>query len=74
MAASEAAGVGKDEIERSCDCRSSFGLRSTLTHDPRTKAVHGARALDWKRSVKVQSVREEECGCGASAPHLHGGI
>ena len=46
----------------------------TSTNDPTTKAVHVARALDWKRSVKVQSVREEECGCGALAPHPHGRI
>jgi hypothetical protein len=73
-AASEAAGVGKDQIERSCDCPSSFGLRSISTHDPTTKEVHVARALDWKRSVNVQSVREEDCGCGASPPHPHGDI
>jgi hypothetical protein len=70
----QAAGVGLDQLERSCDCRSSFGLRGTSTHDATTKAMHVARALDWKRSVKVPSGREEDCGCGASAPHPHGGI
>jgi isoquinoline 1-oxidoreductase beta subunit len=65
MAASEAAGVEKDQVEVQVTfAGGSFGLHSTSTHDPTTEAVHVARALDWKHPVKVQSLREEDFKAG----------
>jgi isoquinoline 1-oxidoreductase beta subunit len=65
MAASEAAGIEKDQVEVHVTfAGGSFGLHSTSTHDPTTEAVHVARALDWKHPVKVQSLREEDFKTG----------
>ena len=65
MAASEAAGIEKDQVEVHVTfAGGSFGLHSTSTHDPTTEAVHVARALDWKYPVKVQSLREEDFKTG----------
>jgi isoquinoline 1-oxidoreductase subunit beta len=65
MAASEAGGIDKDQIEVHVTfAGGSFGLHSTSTHDPTTEAVHTARALDWKHPVKVQSLREEDFKTG----------
>jgi isoquinoline 1-oxidoreductase beta subunit len=65
MAASEAGGFEKDQVEVHVTfAGGSFGLHSTSTHDPTTEAVHVARALDWKRPVKVQSLREEDFKTG----------
>jgi isoquinoline 1-oxidoreductase beta subunit len=65
MAASEASGIDKDQVEVHVTfAGGSFGLHSTSTHDPTTEAVHVARALDWKHPVKVQSLREEDFKAG----------
>jgi isoquinoline 1-oxidoreductase beta subunit len=65
MAASEAAGIEKDQVEVHVTfAGGSFGLHSTSTHDPTTEAVHVAQALDWKHAVKVQSLREEDFKTG----------
>ena len=65
MAASETAGIEKDQVEVHVTfAGGSFGLHSTSTHDPTTEAVHVARALDWKHPVKVQSLREEDFKTG----------
>ena len=65
MAASEAGGIEKDQVEVHVTfAGGSFGLHSTSTHDPTTEAVHVARALDWKHPVKVQSLREEDFKTG----------
>ena len=65
MAASEAAGIDKDQVEVHVTfAGGSFGLHSTSTHDPTTEAVHVARALEWERPVKVQSLREEDFKAG----------
>ena len=65
MAASEAGGFEKDQVEVHVTfAGGSFGLHSTSTHDPTTEAVHVARALDWKHPVKVQSSREEDFKTG----------
>jgi isoquinoline 1-oxidoreductase beta subunit len=65
MAASEAGGIEKDQVEVHVTfAGGSFGLHSTSTNDPTTEAVHIARALDWKHPVKVQSLREEDFKAG----------
>jgi isoquinoline 1-oxidoreductase beta subunit len=65
MAASEAGGIEKDQVEVHVTfAGGSFGLHSTSTNDPTTEAVHVARALDWKHAVKVQSIREEDFKTG----------
>ena len=65
MAASEAAGIEKEQVEVHVTfAGGSFGLHSTSTQDPTTEAVHIARALGWKHPVKVQSLREEDFKTG----------
>jgi isoquinoline 1-oxidoreductase beta subunit len=65
MAASEAAGIDKDQIEVHVTfAGGSFGLHSTSSHDPTSEAVHVARALEWKHPIKVQSLREEDFKTG----------
>jgi isoquinoline 1-oxidoreductase beta subunit len=65
MAASDAAGVERDQVEVHVTfAGGSFGLHSTSTHDPTTEAVHVARGLDWKYPVRVQSPREEDFKTG----------
>ena len=65
MAASEAAGIDKDQVEVHVTfAGGSFGLHSTSTHDPTTEAVQVARALEFKHPVKVQSLREEDFKAG----------
>jgi isoquinoline 1-oxidoreductase subunit beta len=65
MAASEAAGIDRDQVEVHVTLAGgSFGLHSTSNDDPTTQAVHVARALDWKHPVKVQSLREEDFKSG----------
>jgi isoquinoline 1-oxidoreductase subunit beta len=65
MAASEAAGIDKDQVEVHVTfAGGSFGLHSSSTRDPTTEAVHVARALDWKQPIKVQSLREEDFKSG----------
>jgi isoquinoline 1-oxidoreductase subunit beta len=65
MAASDAAGIEKDQIEVHVTfAGGSFGLHSACTRDPTTEAVHVARALGWKHPVKVQSLRDEEFKTG----------
>ena len=65
MAASAAAGIGKDRVRVHVPyAGGSFGLHSSAGHDPASEAVQVARALDWKYPVKVQSLREEELKSG----------
>jgi isoquinoline 1-oxidoreductase beta subunit len=65
MAASEAAGIDKDQVEVHVTLAGgSFGLHSTSNHDPTSEAAHVARALGWKHPVKVQSLREEDFKSG----------
>ena len=65
MAASAAAGIGKDRVRVHVPyAGGSFGLHSTSGHDPTSEAVQVARALDWKYPVKLQSPREEEFKSG----------
>ena len=57
MAASEAAGIDKDQVEVHVTfAGGSFGLHSSARRDPTTEAVQIARALDWKHPIKVQSL------------------
>jgi isoquinoline 1-oxidoreductase beta subunit len=65
MAASEAAGIDKDQIEVHVTfAGGSFGLHSSSTHDPTSEAVQVARELGWKHPVKAQSLREEDFKAG----------
>ena len=65
MAASEAAGIDKEQVEVHVTfAGGSFGLHSTSTHDPTSEAVHVARALHWAYPVKLQSLREEDFKSG----------
>ncbi len=65
MAASEAAGIDKDQVEVHVTfAGGSFGLHSSSGGDPTAEAVHVARALGWKHPIKVQSLREEDFKAG----------
>ncbi len=65
MAASDAAGIDKEEVEVHVTfAGGSFGLHSTSKRDPTAEAVHVARALEWKYPVRVQSLREEDFKTG----------
>jgi isoquinoline 1-oxidoreductase beta subunit len=65
MAASEAAGVDKEQVEVHVTfAGGTFGLHSTSKDDPTAEAAQVARALDWKYPVRVQSLREEDFKSG----------
>jgi CO/xanthine dehydrogenase Mo-binding subunit len=65
MAASAAAGLDKDRVRVHVPyAGGSFGLHSSVGHDPTSEAVQVARALGWKYPVKLQSLREEELKSG----------
>ena len=65
MNASAIAGIDKEQVEVHVTfAGGSFGLHSTVEHDPASEAVQIARALDWKHPIKVQSLREEEFKVG----------
>jgi isoquinoline 1-oxidoreductase subunit beta len=65
MNASAIAGIDKEKVEVHVTfAGGSFGLHSTVDHDPASEAVQIARALDWKHPIKVQSLREEEFKVG----------
>ena len=65
MAASQAGGVPLERVKVNVTfAGGSFGLHSTSGRDPTAEAVQIAKALGWKRPVKVQLSREEDFKTG----------
>jgi isoquinoline 1-oxidoreductase subunit beta len=65
MNASSIAGIDKEQVEVHVTfAGGSFGLHSSAERDPVSEAVQIARALDWRHTIKVQSLREEEFKVG----------
>jgi isoquinoline 1-oxidoreductase beta subunit len=65
MSAAAAAGIPKERVVvQVTKAGGSFGLHSSSHRDPTSEAVQIAKALEWKRPIKVQSSREEEFKSG----------
>jgi isoquinoline 1-oxidoreductase beta subunit len=65
MNASSIAGIDKEQVEVHITfAGGSFGLHSSAERDPTAEAVQIGKALGWKHSIKVQSLREEEFKVG----------